>query len=183
MFRGGLPIIIIGIMSIIAGILYTGGPYPLGYHGLGDLFAFIFFGPVAVTGTYYVQTLEWSIPVLLMGCVPGLFSVALLCVNNLRDIKEDTETGKRTLAVRFGATFVRIEFTLSIIIGSSLPLLIDIYQQNPSPNQWGLLTLIPALKLIYLIWEENGANLNPGLSLTSKIMLFFTIVWSMGTWY
>jgi 1,4-dihydroxy-2-naphtoate prenyltransferase (EC 2.5.1.-) len=100
-FRGGWPIVIIGILSIASGILYTGGPWPLGYLGLGDLFVLIFFGPVAVAGTFYVQTLEITPVVIFAGLGPGLLATALLAVNNLRDEPTDKKVGKLTLAVRF----------------------------------------------------------------------------------
>ena len=107
MWRGGWPIITIGVLSILFGILYTAGPYPLGYNGLGDIFVLIFFGVVAVGGTYYVQTLEIDYLVILAGLSPGLFSMAILTVNNLRDVKSDFKAGKLTLAVRFGENFAR----------------------------------------------------------------------------
>ncbi|MBW1752269.1 MAG: 1,4-dihydroxy-2-naphthoate polyprenyltransferase, partial [Deltaproteobacteria bacterium] len=103
-WRAGLPLFVIGVLSILCGILYTAGPYPLGYVGLGELFVILFFGPVAVGGTYYVQTLQISVPVIISGLAPGLFSVAILTVNNLRDVKSDHRAGKKTLAVRFGIT-------------------------------------------------------------------------------
>ena len=101
-FRGGWPVVIIGILSIASGILYTGGPWPLGYLGLGDLFVLIFFGPVAVAGTFYVQALEITPVVIFAGLGPGLLATALLAVNNLRDEPTDKKVGKLTLAVRFG---------------------------------------------------------------------------------
>ena len=100
--RGGVPILIIGVLSIISGILYTAGPFPLGYNGLGDIFVLIFFGPVATAGTYYVQTLELSQNSVLAGLGPGLLSVAILTINNLRDYDDDKATGKNTLVVLLG---------------------------------------------------------------------------------
>ena len=121
----------IGILSILLGILYTGGPYPLGYNGLADIFVLIFFGPVAVGGTYYVQALEINKVVLLAGLAPGLISMAILTVNNLRDIHTDAKAGKRTLAVRFGAGFARVEYLLSIVAASLVPvLLVYLTQKN-----------------------------------------------------
>ena len=155
-WRGGLPILGIGLLGILFGILYTGGPYPLGYNGLGDVFVLLFFGPVAVAGTYYVHALYWSTEAILLGLAPGLFSMAILAVNNLRDIDEDRGSGKRTLAVRFGRTFARTEFTLCLVLGASIPLLLDIYLKKGMPNQWGLLVLIPAITLIRFVWQEKG---------------------------
>ncbi len=120
--RGGWPIVLIGIASVICGILYTGGPYPLAYLGLGEVFVVIFFGPVATLGTYYVQALEFSKEVFIAGLAPGLISTALIAVNNLRDIPTDIKARKKTLAVRFGYRFARIEYTLCILGGLFIPL-------------------------------------------------------------
>ncbi len=106
-FRGGWPIVAIGLLSILFGVLYTGGPYPLGYNGLGDIFVLIFFGPVAVGGTYYVMAQTITTEAILCGISPGLLSTAILVVNNIRDIKTDSVTGKKTLAVRFGRRVIR----------------------------------------------------------------------------
>jgi hypothetical protein len=119
--RAGWPFVVLGVVSILAGIIYTAGPYPLAYLGLGDLFVFVFFGPVAVLGTYYVQALEFSSIALYAGIGPGLLSVAILTVNNLRDIQSDAVAGKKTLAVRFGPTFARIEYVTCIVLASALP--------------------------------------------------------------
>ena len=99
--KGGMVIVWIGIASIISGILYTGGPKPLGYMGLGDIFVLIFFGPIAVGGTEYVQSLEWSVDATIIGLASGFISTAILVVNNLRDKDTDSKVGKNTLAVRF----------------------------------------------------------------------------------
>ncbi|MCB0376252.1 MAG: 1,4-dihydroxy-2-naphthoate polyprenyltransferase, partial [Sinomicrobium sp.] len=115
MYRGGWPIALIGFLSIVSGILYTAGPKPLGYLGFGDIFVLIFFGPVAVAGTYYVQSYELNMAVVLAGFGPGLLSVAILSINNLRDVSGDRRSGKKTLAVRFGEYFARCEYLFTII--------------------------------------------------------------------
>lgn len=119
---GGWPILLIGVLSIVSGIAYTGGPYPLGYNGLGDLFVFIFFGLVAVTGTYYLHTgavsaLAWwaSVPV-------GLLVTNILLVNNVRDIETDRAVGKRTLAVRIGREASRGQYVLFLAAAYLVPL-------------------------------------------------------------
>ena len=114
--RGGWPFVVVGLASIACGILYTAGPYPLGYLGLGDLLVLVFFGPVAVAGTYYVQALELSRPIVIAGFGPGLLSVAILTVNNLRDVDQDREAGKKTLPVRFGRTFAKAEYLVCFAI-------------------------------------------------------------------
>jgi 1,4-dihydroxy-2-naphthoate octaprenyltransferase len=97
---GGWPILVVGLLSILSGIAYTGGPWPLGYHGLGDLFVFVFFGVVAVTGSAYLQTGQLE-PFALLASVPvGMLVTAILVVNNLRDVETDRAAGKRTLADR-----------------------------------------------------------------------------------
>ncbi|MBU1674637.1 1,4-dihydroxy-2-naphthoate polyprenyltransferase, partial [bacterium] len=106
-FRGGWPVVAIGLASILCGVLYTAGPRPLGYLGLGDLFVLVFYGPVAVGGTYYVITLDITAAVLALSVPPGMMATAVLVVNNLRDMESDRRTGKRALAVRLGRTFTR----------------------------------------------------------------------------
>ena len=100
-YQAGWPVVVAGLLSILVAILYTAGPFPLGYHGLGELFVFIFFGLVAVCGTYYVQAREIS-PLAIWAAVPmGLLTSGILSVNNLRDLETDRATGKWTLAARF----------------------------------------------------------------------------------
>ena len=108
---GGWPIVFIGVFSIAAGLAYTGGPFAFGYHGLGDIAVFLFFGIIAVGGTYYVQALTVS-PFVMAASLPiGAFATAVLVVNNLRDIDTDRIAGKRTLAVRFGHRVASLEYT------------------------------------------------------------------------
>src|SRR5438445_2081598 len=114
--RGGWPIVIVGITSIAAAYAYTGGPYPLAYHGLGELFVLIFFGFVAVVGSYYVQRLTTERSAWIAGFAVGCLAVTLLAVNNLRDVEADRASMKRTLAVRFGERFAFFEVTLCAIL-------------------------------------------------------------------
>lgn len=107
---GGWPLLVIGISSLICAVAYTGGPYPLGYHGLGDLFVFIFFGLIAVSATAYVQCGYFQFLWLLPATAIGLLSVNILIVNNYRDLETDVVAGKRTLVVRFGRPFARKQF-------------------------------------------------------------------------
>ena len=110
--KGGIPILIIGSLSIVSGYAYTAGPYPLGYNGWGDFFVFCFFGPIAVCGTFFLQTQMVSIESIISGLILGCLSVTLLCINNIRDVETDRKAGKRTLAVRLGAKFVQIMFII-----------------------------------------------------------------------
>lgn len=118
---GGLPILWVGIASLICAVAYTGGPFPLAYHGLGDLFVFLFFGLVAVGGTFWVQAHDFGGEVLLAGSGMGALATAILVVNNLRDIQTDARAGKRTLAVRIGITGTKVEFVALVVLAFSVP--------------------------------------------------------------
>lgn len=177
---GGWVIIAIGLASIAAGIAYTGGPFPLGYNGLGDIFVFIFFGLVAVVGTYYVQAgtvgaVAWwaALPV-------GLLATAILAVNNLRDVKTDTVAGKRTLAVRFGASFARYEWLVLVIAGYAVPVLMAALGVS---GWWVLLALgsIPAaLPLWQIVSKQEGRILNKALGGTAQLELIYGILFALG---
>ncbi|MCC6489995.1 MAG: 1,4-dihydroxy-2-naphthoate polyprenyltransferase [Candidatus Hydrogenedentes bacterium] len=181
-WRGGWPFVAIGVLSIISGILYTGGPFPLGYLGLGDLFVLVFFGPVAVGGTYYLQTLDITSAALVAGVASGLFSVAILAVNNMRDIDEDRRAGKKTLAVRFGRTFARAEYVLCIVIAAFV---IPLYFYATTESRlFALVPLVvipmsmPAIKTVLV--TVDGPALNNVLAKTGKLLLVYSIVFSLG---
>ncbi len=113
----GWPVVAIGLVSLFFAYGYTGGPFPLAYRGMGELFVILFFGFVAVSGSYFVQTGEWGgAGMLRLGLQCGLYSSVLIAVNNLRDLDEDRGSGKRTLAVRFGETFARVEILLFCLV-------------------------------------------------------------------
>lgn len=120
--RAGWPVAVIGMVSILCGILYTAGPFPLAYVGLGDVFTFVFFGLVATSGTYFVEAREFSMTSLILGAVPGFYSVVLIALNNLRDRESDLLSNKKTLAVRFGADFARWEIALCLFAPCFVPL-------------------------------------------------------------
>ena len=126
---GGRIIFFIGITAMLMSVFYTAGPVKLGYIGLGEAAAFLFFGPVAVTGTYYLQAGRLCFEALMLSASPGLFALALLTVNNYRDRKEDTRTGKRTLAVRYGAVFARKLYAVSLISAFLIPCLLVFSKQ------------------------------------------------------
>ena len=179
--RGGWPIVLIGIASVICGILYTGGPYPLAYLGLGEIFVVIFFGPVATLGTYYVQALEFSKEVFIAGLAPGLLSTALIAVNNLRDIPTDIKARKRTLAVRFGYRFARIEYTLFILGGPFIPLFLVLMLEDHWFCLIASFAVIPAFFPIRdVVSGISGEMLNDTLAKTGKVLLIFSILFSAG---
>jgi 1,4-dihydroxy-2-naphthoate octaprenyltransferase len=178
--RGGWPIVAIGLSSILFGFLYTGGPYPLGYNGLGEIFVLIFFGPVAVGGTYYVQTLDISLPVLLAGFAPGLFSVAILTVNNLRDLNNDRTAGKHTLAVRFGRQFALHEYNFSLLAACTVPLVLSFFFGGPPLGMLASLTVIPAIMAMRKVAAVTGRDLNDCLAGTGRLLMVYSLLFALG---
>ena len=135
---GGPWLLLIGLVSILAGVAYTGGPFPLGYHGLGDVFVFIFFGLVAVCATYFVQTGRVILDAFLAAVPIGLLTANILVVNNYRDMETDAVAGKRTLVVRFGRGFARAQFIGSLVIALvAVPVILAVRDHNA----WRLLPL------------------------------------------
>ncbi|MXX97298.1 MAG: 1,4-dihydroxy-2-naphthoate polyprenyltransferase [Rhodothermaceae bacterium] len=179
-YRGGWGVSIIGFASILAGILYTAGPWPYGYKGLGDLFVLIFFGPVAVGGTYYVQTLEITLSVIIIGLAPGLLSVAILTVNNIRDIVEDRKANKKTLVVRFGRKFGIGLWLGCVVIAALLPLE---FVRVTGDHVWAGLTvliLIPAISILHkLITIHDSTDLNPLLGQTAFLLLGYSVIFAL----
>lgn len=179
-YRGGLPILLIGICSIVCGVAYTGGPFPLAYLGLGEVFVLLFFGPVSVGGTVYVQTLSWSTTAWLVGLSPGLLSAAILVVNNLRDIITDPVAGKNTLAVRFGARFARVEYITLVLSGISVPPLLVLAGWLPRAASCTLLALVPSLWLSFRVATEDGITLNPRLGQTGALLVVTGLLFALG---
>ncbi|WP_058365486.1 1,4-dihydroxy-2-naphthoate polyprenyltransferase [Haloparvum sedimenti] len=194
-YVGGIPILVIGLLSVAAGVAYTGGPYPLGYHGLGDLFVFVFFGVVAVTGTYYVQAaallagpFPTGIPegtVTLAAVVASLpvaaISTNILVVNNVRDLEEDAETGKRTLAVRFGYRFSRAQFLALLALAYLTPVWFILRDGYDLPVLAPLLTLPLAASVSRTVLTETGGEaLNPALEATGKLLAAYAGLFAVG---
>lgn len=181
-YRGGAPILVLGVISILCGVLYTGGPFPLGYLGLGDLFVLLFFGPVAVGGTYYVQALALPAAPLIAGLAPGLISCAILTANNLRDADGDVKTGKRTLAVRFGKPFARAEFLLALLIGIlAVPAALVLGDVSKIGCLLACAAFLPAISPIKTVLSRTeGAPLNNVLAQTGKVLLIFSVLFSIG---
>lgn len=176
----GWPVVLIGLFAIAAAIGYTGGPLPYGYLGMGDLFVFLFFGPVAVCGSYYVmarsvtpQSIWASIPI-------GLLTVAILVVNNLRDIDSDRKANKRTLAVRLGAAATRRQYLACVAAAYVLVVLMWLAGLAPA---WALLVGLSApqaYRMVQTVNTTQGRALNQALAGTGQLDLNFAILLSAG---
>jgi 1,4-dihydroxy-2-naphthoate octaprenyltransferase len=159
--------------------MYTGGPFPLAYHGLGEVFAFIFFGVIAVSGTYYAHAGRWSADAFIGSIGPGLLAANILAVNNMRDIYTDAIANKRTLAVRFGAMFARIAYAVCTLVAIAVPSIVLSTHRGP----WVLLPLITmplGIILIVLIQRRSGAELNPLLGGTALLYVIYTVCFGLG---
>ncbi|MGD8795106.1 MAG: 1,4-dihydroxy-2-naphthoate polyprenyltransferase [Anaerolineae bacterium] len=177
----GWAILILGTAAILSALAYTGGPFPLGYHGLGDLFVFLFFGLAAVCGTYYVQA-QTLTPLVVIAAMPiGALTVAILVVNNLRDIETDAQTGKRTLAVILGPEKTRLEYLSLLAIAYATPLLLWL---TGNTSFWLLLpwlTLPWALRLVPVLYQTaEGPPLNKALAATANLDLAFSLLLALG---
>jgi len=177
----GWPVVVIGAAAVMAALAYSGGPYPLASHGLGDLFVFIFFGLVAVCGTYYVQALRLTPMVMVMGAVVGLMITAILVVNNLRDIETDQRAGKRTLAVMIGRQKTQSEYAFLLAGAYAVPVFLWL---DDLASAWLLLplaTLPLALLHIRLIRQSpDGPALNDLLAQTARLAFFFSLLLAIG---
>lgn len=154
----GWPVFVVGAACLACAVAYTGGPWPLAYHGLGELFVFVFFGLVAVTGTYYVQALQISPDAILAGAGLGAFSTAVLVVNNLRDRKTDAVANKRTLAVRMGDKFSAIEYQACLGFAAGIP------AGGILGREWPLWTLLSLMALPGCLgaWSAVASFAKPG---------------------
>lgn len=180
-WRGGFILAVLAVLAVLSGVLYTAGPYPLGYLGLGDLFVLVFFGPVAVGATHYVQARYVSHLAVVAGLGAGLLSVAILVVNNLRDADTDAKAGKRTLAVRFGRGFARGEYVACILGAAMVPLALVLHTRE---HIYALATLVmlplawPAVRKV--LTSDRGHVLNPVLGQTAKLLLIYSLLFSVG---
>lgn len=178
---GGWVILLIGILSLLFGIAYTGGPYPLGYNGLGDIFVFIFFGLLAVAGTYYVNALEWSMESVWLAIPVGALCVNILVVNNLRDIEQDKISGKRTLGVIFGETALKYEYAFLLSLSFTTPVFLFLNYSYSLIILLPLLSLPMALVLLNQIFHHQDKRiLNGTLEKTAKFMVLFGVLLSIG---
>ena len=178
---GGIPILVIGTLSLICAVAYTGGPFPLAYHGLGDLFVLVFFGLIAVVGTYWVQVREFELDLLLAGTGVGTLVTSILVVNNLRDISGDERAGKRTLAVRLGASGTKVEFLLLVLVAGVVPPLgVVVFGWPP----WTLLALFglgPVLRTVDTIFTYlQPGELNPALREVARGVTWYSGLLAIG---
>lgn len=176
----GPAIVVIGLASIASAIAYTGGPYPLGYHGLGDLFVMLFFGFVAVCGTTFVQTAHVS-PLALASSIPlGAMATAILVVNNVRDCETDVKAGKRTIPVRFGRSAGIIEYATLMGIAQLVPIALAV---SGMASLWVLGTLLSApqsIRLARAVARQRGRDLNATLVATAKLLFAYALVFATG---
>ncbi|MBK7228971.1 MAG: 1,4-dihydroxy-2-naphthoate polyprenyltransferase [Ignavibacteriales bacterium] len=176
----GIMILWIGIFSIIAGLAYTAGPFPLAYNGLGDLFVFIFFGIVGTVGTYYLHAQQFTLLAFLISLPVGALVTNILIVNNYRDIEEDKTAGKNTLAVLLGKDFSRYEYVFFILVSFFIPFLLHIKYDF---NIWIFLpyiTLPIAITLVKMIYVLTGTQLNKTLELSAKFSALYGLLLSIG---
>jgi 1,4-dihydroxy-2-naphthoate octaprenyltransferase len=170
-FRGGWPMIVIGVTSILMAYAYTGGPFPLAYRGLGEIFVLLFFGLIAVGGTFYVHSLQWNRDAGLAGFAAGSLATVLLVINNLRDVDGDRRVNKRTTVVRFGERFARAEIGFFALAPFVAVAFID-------PPRY-LLTLIAlplAVALLVRVMRNSGAELNRALAMAGALQWAFGLL-------
>lgn len=179
-YIGGIPIFITGIACVLAALGYSGGPWPIASNGLGDLFVFIFFGLVAVCGTYFIQAGQLTAMAMLAAIPPGLLITAIMVVNNLRDIETDRKAGKKTLAVILGPKKTILEYKFLLLISYFMPPALFFSGLAGPRILLPLLTIPLAWKLNKSIEREQGASLNDLLAGTAKLSLLFSLLFAAG---
>ena len=186
-FVGGPMLLVLGILSIIAALAYTGGPFPYGYRALGEVFVFFFFGLVAVVGTAYLQALRLE-PVFVIAAIPaGALITAILVVNNLRDIPTDAAAGKRTLAVILGRRWTAVEYELLLAVAYAVPLALGLLGSVVLVSPWPITVALPLLTTpmaVPLVRTVRGFNqpreLNAVLKGTARLALAFALLFAAG---
>jgi 1,4-dihydroxy-2-naphthoate octaprenyltransferase len=179
-YVGGWVILLIGALSIASAIAYTGGPFPLGYKGLGELFVLVFFGLAAVCGTYYVQA-HTVTPAAWISAVPiGALAMAILVVNNLRDIDTDRAAGKKTLAVRFGSRAAKWEYGLFLAVALGVPPLMALLDRAALGTLLTWLAIPAAVPLVQSVWNEHGRALNAALAGTARLEFLYALLFAVG---
>jgi 1,4-dihydroxy-2-naphthoate octaprenyltransferase len=178
----GWQLLLVGAASILAGVLYTGGPRPYGYEGLGEVFVFLFFGVVAVVGSYFVQTEDLIWEAFALSVPVGLLAAAILLVNNIRDADTDRRAGKRTLAVRLGRDGARALFVACLVLAFAAVPLVALFGRGISPLVLLALLAIPlAVPLAKAVRERtDGPSLNQALAKTGMLLALFSLLLSVG---
>ena len=176
----GWTVIWLGAAAILSAVAYTGGPYPLGYHGLGDIFVFLFFGLAAVAGTYFVQVGSVSTAAWWMSVPVGLIITAILVVNNLRDIESDRKAGKRTLAVRWGERGAKIEYVLCMAIAYLVVPAMVWMNVIPVGGMLAWLSLPLAVRTLRTVFTQKGRPLNAALAGTGQTAFLFSLFFWAG---
>jgi 1,4-dihydroxy-2-naphthoate octaprenyltransferase len=175
-FVGGWPIVVIGVVSLVLAVAYTGGPFPLAYHGLGDVFVFVFFGLIAVAGTYYVQALRFPAEAWWLGAGVGALSTAILVVNNLRDRETDLRAGKRTLAVRLGQRGSQLEYLFLLVFAAAVPVVGIAGFGWPPTVLAGAAAALPAWRGWSAVRDHrHPADLLPTLGVTAAALLLYSV--------
>ena len=177
----GWQLLLVGAASIVAGVLYTGGPRPYGYEGLGELFVFLFFGVVAVTGSYYVQTEELTWEAFALSVPVGLLAAAILVVNNIRDADTDRRAGKRTLAVKLGRERARVLFVAMLVVSFAVPLVVAAagglsWWIALTALSWGLAP--PLIRTVRT--RTDGPALNGALAATGRLLAVYSLLLAAG---
>ena len=175
----GWELLVVGVLSILFGYAYTGGPYPLAYHGLGDIFVVFFFGLVATSGTFYVLTGDLTTEVFLLGLALGCLANNILVVNNYRDLETDAQAGKRTLVVRRGRGFAILQYRIQFLVAYAVIVIYFLLAKNG----WALLPFLSvplAWNLSFSLSRTKGAALNALLAKSARLLLLFSILTTVG---
>lgn len=179
--RAGWPMAVIAVWAVISAIFYTIGTKPLGYRGLGDLLVLIFFGPAAVCGTYYAQSLEINLAVFLSSLSPGLFAIGVLTINNIRDYEKDHQANKKTLVVRFGKAWGKAQYLFVILASSLIPVLIYSLINDRRAILLSSLACFAAIPIVLNVFaEKNRESLDKAIGLNVILCFSYCLVFSLG---
>jgi 1,4-dihydroxy-2-naphthoate octaprenyltransferase len=178
-YRGGWPFLLLGLFALVCAVAYTGGPFPISYLGLGEVFVFLFFGLIAVTGSAYLQTGELTALSLASSIPSGAMGVGILIVNNYRDLEQDRIANKRTVAVRIGPANTRNEYAAMLVLTAATPF---VFWAIGWLNAWALLTVL-SWPLMWGLWRQittvQGPALNRTLGLTGRTSLAFSVLFAI----
>lgn len=178
-WRGGWPFLLLGLAALVCAVAYTGGPFPISYLGLGEVFVFLFFGPIAVTGTAYLQMQHLTALALATSVPIGVLAIGILIVNNLRDLPTDAKAGKRTMAVRIGARKTQFEYAAMLVVAAGAPIVFWLVGWL----NWSWVLTLGAWPALWSLWKQittrTGPALNPTLGNTGKTLLLVSALLSV----